>query len=491
MALLGQSIRARLTFWYSFLVLSTLLLFGGLSYYFTGRTLSENLDLSLRNEVRWVHNFIGPQASRIRSGKRSSRTSVRRPALPVLPAPTAAEKDSAAEAADEIWNQFFRHTLQSRKKTYIQFSDRRGSILYRSYNLGTESLVVRDSIGLNSTVVLTGELNSEPIRIAAYRDENFTYLVGYPLSDLRDLLDSLYLIFLILIPIALAVSVFGGFALAKKSLQPVEDITTRARRITAENLDQTVPVRSPDDEIGRLAATINDMIGRLHESFARIKQFSADASHELRTPLTIIRGEIELALRKTQSTDEYRLILESTLEEILRMTVIVDNLLLLAKADQGIYQAEFSQVDLASLVDELYEDSEVLAEPKHISVTLKEKSPITIVGDRLRLRQLFLNLIDNAIKYTPEGGAVILSVVRHDGVAQFRVEDTGIGIAPEELGRIFDRFYRVDKARSRELGGSGLGLSIARWIAELHRGEIAVTSEPQKGSTFTVSLPIN
>jgi signal transduction histidine kinase len=146
---------------------------------------------------------------------------------------------------------------------------------------------------------------------------------------------------------------------------------------------------------------------------------------------------------------------------------------------------------LSALVSELYEDSEVLAEHKHISVTLKKNTPITIVGDRLRLRQLFLNLIDNAIKYTPEGGAVTLQVERQNGSALFEVADTGIGIPPEEIDRIFDRFYRVDKARSRELGGTGLGLSIAKWIAELHRGSITVVSEPHKGSTFSVRLPIN
>ncbi len=188
---------------------------------------------------------------------------------------------------------------------------------------------------MNAIVLTTVEVNGEPLRVAATRDKNFTYAIGYPLADLRDLLDNLYVIFLILIPIALAVSVIGGLALAKTSLQPVDEVTTRARRITAENLDQTIPVQNVDDEIGRLTVTINDMISRLHDSFARVRQFSADASHELRTPLTIMRGEIELALRSRKSPEEYRRVLESGLEEILRLTSIIDNLLTLAKADQG------------------------------------------------------------------------------------------------------------------------------------------------------------
>ena len=489
-----QSIRARLTFWYTLLVLSSLLLFGGLSYYFTGRTLSENLDLSLKNEVRWVRNFIEPQANKVRQSKRSLDAVLRRQASPpaaldATEIDTSAQ-DTTAEQTDEIWNQIFRHTLQSNKKTYIQFTDNRGTIIYRSYNLGGDSLAIRDSLEQEVTHVTTAQFNGEPIRIAALRTANFTYLVGYPVGEVSDLLDSLYVIFLVLIPIALAVSVFGGFALAKKSLRPVDDISTRARRITAENLDQSISVRNPNDEIGRLADTINNMISRLRDSFSQVKQFSADASHELRTPLTIMRGELELGLRSMKSPEEYHRVLESTLEEIVRMTVIVDNLLMLAKADQGTYTAEFSEIDLHTLVDELYEDSEVLAERKHIHISVKTNTPVTIVGDRIRLRQLFLNLIDNAIKYTPEGGTVTLAVDRKNSTALFEIVDTGIGIPHEDQTKIFDRFYRVDKARSRELGGSGLGLSIAKWIAELHRGSITVASAPQRGSVFTVTLPI-
>jgi signal transduction histidine kinase len=204
-----------------------------------------------------------------------------------------------------------------------------------------------------------------------------------------------------------------------------------------------------------------------------------------------MRGEIELALRSTKTPEEYRRVLVSSLEEILRMSSIIENLLMLAKADQGLYEAHFTEVDVETLVQELFDDCEILAESKQIRVTLKHNIPMKLVGDRVRLRQLFLNLIDNAIKYTPEGGSVKLDVERQNGMALLRVEDTGIGIPPEDIPKVFDRFYRVDKARSRELGGTGLGLSIAKWIAELHRGTITVESEVDKGSTFTVHLPIN
>ena len=491
MAFWTKSIRVRLTFSYTLLVLSTLTLFGVLSYYYTSKTLSENLDISLKNEVRWVRDFIAPQASKVKPSKRSIDNLVVKRVQEPLAALRMADVDTTIEEADEIWNQIFRHTLHSPKKTYIQFADVRGTILYRSYNLASDSLMIIDTVSTNSILVTTGYLNGEPIRVAALRDRNFSYLVGYPLAELRDLLENLYFIFLILVPIALGVSVFGGLALAHKSLRPVDEITTRARKITVENLDQKLTVRNVNDEIGRLTATINDMIQRLHDSFAQVRQFSADASHELRTPLTVMRGEIELALHSTQTPAEYRTVLESSLEEILRMTSITDNLLLLAKAEQGTVDVDLSEVDLENLLDELYEDSEVLAEQKNISVRLKEKVPITIVGDRGRLRQLLLNLVDNAIKYTPEGGTVTLAVRRQNGAALFEVQDTGIGIPPGEIDKIFDRFYRVDKARSREQGGTGLGLSIAKWIAELHRGTISVTSEVNKGSTFIVTLPLN
>ncbi len=489
MPFLFRSVRTRLTLWYTLLLLSTLVLFGVLSYYFTGETLSENLDHSLRTEARWMRDFIQPQASKLKPGKRSIDIILGKKVRPAPP-PDAAGEDSTVQESDEIWNQIFRHSLQSTKKIYLQFNDRRGNVLYRSFNLGNDTLVVTDTIKTNAILLTTLYLGGEPVRIAATRDRNFTYYIGYPLSELRDLLDNLFAILLVLIPIALAFSIIGGLALAKKALQPVDEVTTRARRITAENLDQTIPVRTVNDEIGRLIATINDMIARLHASFAQVRQFSADASHELRTPLTVMRGEIELALRSKKTPEEYRRILESSLEEILRLTTIIDNLLTLAKADQGLSKADFSEVDLKGLVEELYEDSTVLAEGKNIAVRLRADTPITIVGDRTRLRQLFLNLIDNAIKYTPEGGSVTLAMERQNGSAVLSVEDTGIGIPAEDLNKIFDRFYRVDKARSRGLGGTGLGLSIAKWIVELHRGSISVASEPHKGSVFTVQLPI-
>jgi signal transduction histidine kinase len=203
-----------------------------------------------------------------------------------------------------------------------------------------------------------------------------------------------------------------------------------------------------------------------------------------------MRGEIELALRSKQSSDEYRQVLSSTLDEILRMSSIIENLLMLAKGDIGKSTFKFADVSLAPIIKELHEDSEMLAERKHIRVDLEAIEDVTVSGDTIRLRQLVLNLLDNAIKYTPENGAIAVSLVRENGSAKIIVKDNGIGIPAEEQTKIFNRFYRVDKGRSRELGGTGLGLSIAQWIAETHGGSIFVRSEVNKGSVFTVVLPL-
>ncbi len=492
MAFWYQSIRTRLTIWYTLLVLLTLAGFALSAYYYTRETLSRNLDLSLQNEVRWVKNYIAPQASKVKPSKRSIDALLKKKSSRLPPSfigPTLPVEES--EEADEIWNQIFKHSLLSPKKTFIQVSDKRGEIIYRNFSLGVDSIPVPTTIGYDSIAVLTAAVQGGKYRIAVLRDVNFTTLTAYSLRDLGDMLENLFSVFLYIIPIAALVSIVGGLYLAHKALKPVDEVTKRARKLTAENLDQAIPSRGVDDEIGRLINTMNDMIHRLHTSFEQVRQFSSDASHEMRTPLTIMRGEIELALRSEKTAEQYKEVLGSQLEEILRLKSIIDNLMTLGRADQGVLELKLEEVHLDSLIRDLYDDSEMLAQSKHIHVELKRNEPITIVGDKGRLRQLFLNIVDNAIKYTPDGGGVSISVERQNGAALVAVEDNGIGIPQEDINRIFDRFYRVDKARSREMGGTGLGLSIAKWIAELHRGTITVESELNKGSKFTVHIPIN
>ncbi len=490
-----KSIRLRLTLYYSFIVGGTLVGFAVASYFITQENLISNLDRSLYNEVVWLKNFIEPQAKKVKQKRQRIKPKRQAPnekKSSVAPIKTSDEVDVTeidSTEFDQIWNQIYEHTLLSPKKQIIQIRDKNNDILYKS-GLGKDELVF-DDIPFNSTRIVTlWNSTGQQIRLAVSQDQHMKVYVAYPLSEIWDVLGNLFSIFLYLIPIALIVSISGGYFLAVRSLKPVDSITKTARAITARNLDQRISHSGVDDELGRLVLTFNEMITRLQLSFDQIQQFSIDASHELRTPLTIMRGEIELALRSKPTPGEYREILSSAHEEILRMTTIIENLLALAKEDSGRATHNFQDVWLRTLLQELYEDSKILAEEKKINIRLTGLDDALILGDAIRIRQLLLNLVDNAIKYSHENGVIELSLARENEFAKIIVKDNGVGIPKEEQQKIFDRFYRVDKARSRELGGSGLGLSIVKWIVDLHNGKIFVESEPGKGSEFTVILPL-
>jgi heavy metal sensor kinase len=278
--------------------------------------------------------------------------------------------------------------------------------------------------------------------------------------------------------------------LARRALRPVDRMTETARRISAEHLTGRVDETGGGDELDRLAQTLNAMLGRLDAAFQEMRQFTADASHELQTPLTILKGEMEVALRSPRSPEEYQRILKSSLEEIDRIARLVEGLLLLARADAGVLRMDRRPLDLAQLVEEVYGQTRVLAEARSLNLRLGAVEPVSVQGDYAHLRRLLLNLVDNAVKYTPPGGHVTISVQPSGGWAAMRVEDTGMGIPPEDRERIFQRFHRSAEARSRGNGGAGLGLCIARSIAEAHGGRIEVESTTGRGSTFTVLLPI-
>jgi two-component system OmpR family sensor kinase len=476
-----RSIRTRLTAWYSLVVSVTLISFGVTAYYSTSNTLSDTLDRSLKNEVKWLNEILA---------KKFPRKKAPPPRVPPEAKLQEIKPDEEEIGpTDEIWNQIYEHTLLNPKKQFIQITDTHGKMLYKSPSLGNDTLHYAEIPYHHITLVNTSEFKNVSLRLAVTQNERMKIFVAYPLEELNEVLDNLFSSFLFLVPVAVLLSLGVGWFLASKSLKPVDEITKTARHITAQNLEQTIPHSGVNDELGRLASTFNEMIGRLRSSFDQIKQFSIDASHELRTPLTIMRGEVELALHSNKTPDEYRRVLASNLEEIIRMSAIVENLLMLSKADLGRIELFNEAVPLHEVLRDLYEDSEVLAEKKHISVRLEKTEEVTIRGDKVRIRQLLLNLIDNAIKYTPEHGKISLELSRRDGMATVAVSDSGIGIPADDIPKIFDRFYRVDKGRSREMGGSGLGLSIAKWIAEAHGGKIEVRSEVQRGSTFTVYLP--
>jgi len=314
--------------------------------------------------------------------------------------------------------------------------------------------------------------------------------VGTSLQPVEETLHRLLLILLVTVPVALMAALAGGWFLAGRALRPVESITQAAQRIAAGDLTQRLSVPRSSDEVGRLAVTFNEMIARLESSFRQVRQFTSDASHELRTPLTVLKGETELALRRPRSAEDYTLVLESSLEEIDRMTRIVDELLFLSRADLGEVKMESIPVRLDTLVEDIYRQATVLGQEQEVQVTLGTVTPATVQGDELRLRELLLNLVDNAVKYSRPGGKVEISLVTEGNTARLSVLDHGIGIPPEAQARIFDRFYRADAARAHAKKGTGLGLSICKWIAEAHHGRIEVQSTEGEGSQFTVVLPL-
>lgn len=256
------------------------------------------------------------------------------------------------------------------------------------------------------------------------------------------------------------------------------------------SLHRRIPVEGDDDEVGHLGTTLNAMIARLEASFAALRRFTADASHELKTPLTVLRADIERAMTAPARGTEQLVALEEALQETARMSDLVESLLTLARADEGRFDLHREPIALDALARDVAETANILGEGARLSVEVATITPVTVLGDRVRLRQLFLNLITNAIKYTAKGGRIEISLETHDGAAVFSVKDTGIGIAGADLPFIFDRFWRVDRARSRsERGGVGLGLAISQWIAQAHGGSITVTSRLGRGSTFSVNIP--
>jgi heavy metal sensor kinase len=303
--------------------------------------------------------------------------------------------------------------------------------------------------------------------------------------ELAELLAAL----LIAVPIAIGFSGAMGYVLARKALAPVEQLRRQTRQITAEHLHQRLPVRNSGAELGRLTVTINEMISRLERSFAEVRRFTADASHELRTPLTALRAEVEVALRQPGVTINEQRLLGSVLEECQRLTRLTDQLLLLSREDAGVVQRPDQPLDMTALIADAAETMRPLAEEAGLSLRVDAPEQHVIRGDATRLRQVAYNLIDNAIKYTPAGGEVEVRVQECNGIAIVTVRDTGVGIAAEHLPHVFDRFYRVDKARSREQGGTGLGLSIARSIVAAHGGTIELQSTLGQGTTATVALP--
>jgi len=463
-----HSIRTRLAIWYGGVLGVVFVLMSVLLYSYLSKSLYTDLDLSLRSTAEAL-------------SRSSLSLGIPLPAL---------DPDTLSKGMDdpEFFSKFF------------QIFDPIAGTMSHSKNLPEQSLPLTQSAWNN---VLQGKATFETfstdkhgwVRVLTFpvtQDGSMVDIlqVGGSLQHIERVLRQLRLLLLSAMPMLLLLALSGGWFLTHQVLEPVDTMAEVARQITAGDLSRRIPVHEGRDEISRLAQTFNTMIGRMEDSIQRLRQFTANESHALRTPLTILKGETEMALRQSRTGKEYQQTLASNLEEINRISKIVDNLFILSKADLGEVRLEMKPVQLDSLVAETVSQMEVLAQLKQLKLTLDRNDSSIMTGDRDRLRELLLNLIENAIRYTPSGGAIAVSLSREEKEAIITVSDTGIGVPEEEIPKIFDRFYRSSDAQAMNPKGSGLGLSICQWIVMSHGGQIDAESKLGKGTTFAVRFPL-
>jgi heavy metal sensor kinase len=448
-----KSIKFRLTIWYLLAIALLLAVFGAVAYFMLSKNLYRNLDEALRARVAELQSSITVKDHQI--------------------------------------------SFEQKFNDLILIYDADGALLQklgpnvRFSNI--EGMVQQALFGQSSfSTAPTTEGQEVRLYAAPFNLDSRTRIAIIVGRLTREIQDMLSIFRVIIIYSALAVVLLagvGGMFLANRTLKPVNYITDIARGIGEGDLSRRIDVQS-EDEMGRLATTLNGMIARLEEAFRKQRQFAADASHELRTPLAIIQAESSLALGKKRTPTEYQRSLELVSQEVAYMSEILGKLLLLARSDAGSEPFNLEEVNVRDLFTDISSDVEALAQEKGVAFNLGPMENLTVKGDRFKLRQLFLNILDNAIRYTPRGGSVTSSLVRKNGSAFVSISDTGMGIPTEHLPFIFDRFYRVDKARSRTDGGMGLGLAIASSITQLHGGQIEVESQVGKGSTFHITLPL-
>ncbi len=478
-----MTIRLRLTLWYTALLGATLILFSFVFY----STLAANLWMQTQQEAaRQAAEIANTLTLQLQGNILIIRNNPTRIQFPDL--------------------DFFSNAMG------VQVIDLNGMILKRSSNLGPMSVkhyskaLANIRNGRPHSFYTTGDAGVPLLVYSAPILANGTIVgavqVIKPVAGVQNTLGqvSRYLIFGTALSLALA-AIVGAF-LARRALTPIDAITRTAGSISrTKDLGRRLNIPNDASEVGQLAATFNDMLDRIQRLFYTQERLIADVSHELRTPLTTVQGNLDLLRRylampkrDPAAADLLQDTLNETEAEATRMAAMISDLLLLAQADSGALRLQLSPVEMDTLLLDVYRQARRLSEqrrgPHALEIRLGHEDQAQVLGDRERLRQVILNLVDNAIKYTPNGGVVTLDLEKSNGWVKIAVTDTGIGISAEHLPHLFDRFYRADKARSRDLGGSGLGLSIVQWIADAHHGRVTVESTPHEGSTFALWLPI-
>ncbi len=462
------TLRAKLLVWYLGLLVALLAAFSTTLYVFFDRGMIRQFDASLKTAAVGLARVNASQAERGLYGRQSmfgwvfGRQVVDR-YIDILETPKGKRHRSRIRRELVPFTEFAQANAQRGVTTYETFR-----------NIDEHPVRV-----ITMPIILNGEVTSAVVQVAGS--------MGY----MDDTLERLVTVMAVVFGLSVLAAGLLGAVFVDQALRPFDRITRTVQGISARNLQERLDAPLVDDELGRLAKTFNAMLDSLEQSFEQIRKFTSDASHELKTPLTVLRGQIELGLQQERTPEEYQDILVSALEEIGRLSKITSNLLVLSKADVGQVQMNCEMLDLKELVRDICESLEMLASEKSVSLNWpQDTEPLEIEGDRVRLSQMVSNLVDNAVQYTEAGGSVQVRLGQANAFFAFmEVRDTGIGIAREDLGKIFDRFFRADKARTRRESGSGLGLSIVKWIVDAHGGKIEVQSEPGKGTSFTVFLP--
>jgi heavy metal sensor kinase len=459
-----DSVRTRLTFWHAGVLAVSLIVFAVLVYYLVAGINHERQDELLSSTAETVASAYVQELE---------------------------EEQSAAKANEVVLAQM---VFPNR---FVEVADADGRVVAWSSNLAGRLFTIPPEIlgearQRGHSFVVTDELRVAVVPLSSDQSKRLGYaVVAEPVSIVEEDLRRLRRDFFAGVPLVLLLASVGGYFLARKSLAPIALMNQQTQRITAENLSARLDVTNPRDEVGRLALTINALLSRIDAAFQEQKRFIADASHELRTPLAVLRGETEVALGQERATREYQESLALIKDEAERLSRIVEDLFVLARQPMDARSIVNEPVHLNEIVADCARAVNVLAVQKGLRLDLAAELPnVCVNGDDEMLKRMLLNLLDNAVKYTPPGGRISVALESQNGQALIVVKDTGIGIPAADQARIFDRFYRVDKARSRALGGAGLGLSIARWIVAGHGGALAVESEVGKGSSFTVILPL-
>jgi len=464
MHLYPSNVRSRLTAWYVGALAALLVAYGAASLFFLFLSMREQMDHNLLEDVETVEGQVAAQPDgsvtlRLHHGD---------------------EGDTGFHRFVEIWTP-------------------EGTLLYRTPQLRGQALdaspIPGEGLGEREPVSkhLPNGLRVRLVRsLHHFEGRTLILRIAHNEAAMWQELSEFATVLLIGLPIGVLLAGFGGYALARKALAPIDAMTRETQKISADDLGARLSVKNQEDELGRLAAVLNAMLGRLQGAFEQLRRFTADASHELRTPLTAIRSVGEVSLQTQRSPSEYRDVIGSMLEEVDRLTKLVGSLLTLSRADAGSVQLQRAELLLLTVANEAAGLVEVLAEEKRQRIAIDGDRELRVSGDRLILRQAVVNLLDNAIKYSPANSQITVHVGRTaDNRAALDITDSGPGIPKEHQQYVFDRFYRVDKARTREWGGAGLGLSIARWAVEAHQGELILKSEEGQGATFSISLALH